>query len=50
MPDDLRRPNRESLYQPEQDGLIFPERPVFATHAEVRDYRKRHLVTAVLPA
>jgi len=47
MPDDLRRPNRESLYQPEQAGLIFPERPVFATHAEERDYRRRHLVAAV---
>lgn len=37
---------RESVYQPEQQGLIFPTRPTFATHAEERQYRKEHLVAA----
>ena len=37
---------RISLYQPEQEGLIFPEIPAFASHAEERDYRKKHLVAA----
>ena len=37
---------RESMYQPEQPGLIFPSRPVFATHAEERQYRKQRLVAA----
>lgn len=37
---------RESVYQPEQSGLIFPSRPVFATHAEERQYRKERLVVA----
>ena len=37
---------RISLYQPEQDGLIFPEVPEFADVAEEREYRKRHLVAA----
>ncbi len=37
---------KESVYQPDQEGLIFPERPVFTTHAEERDYRKRHLAAA----
>ena len=35
--------NRISLYQPEQKGLIFPEIPTFASHAEERQYRKQHL-------
>ena len=38
---------RESLYQPEQTGLIFPEMPHFNSVVEERDYRKRHLVAAV---
>ena len=37
---------RVSLYQPEQEGLIFPEVPEFANVAEERAYRKRHLVAA----
>lgn len=37
---------RESMYQPGQPGLIFPSRPVFATHAEERQYRKERLVAA----
>ena len=34
------------MYQPGQPGLIFPSRPVFATHAEERQYRKERLVAA----
>ncbi len=35
-----------SIYQPDQEGLIFPEIPEFKSAAEERDYRKRHLVAA----
>jgi ribulose-5-phosphate 4-epimerase/fuculose-1-phosphate aldolase len=38
---------RISLYQPEQPGLVFPERPVFDSLADERTYRKQHLVAAV---
>ncbi|MFJ9448937.1 MULTISPECIES: class II aldolase/adducin family protein [unclassified Herbaspirillum] len=37
---------RISVYQPEQQGLKFPEVPVFATHAEERQHRKERLVAA----
>ncbi|MDP9097077.1 MAG: hypothetical protein M3N26_11105, partial [Pseudomonadota bacterium] len=37
---------RISIYQPEQDGLIFPEMPKFETVAAERRYRKEHLVAA----
>lgn len=37
---------RVSIYQPEQEGLIYPEIPTFATHAEERQYRKERLVAA----
>lgn len=37
---------RVSIYQPEQKGLIFPEIPAFASHAQERQYRKEHLVAA----
>ena len=37
---------RTSIYQPEQQGLIFPEIPTFASYAEERRYRKEHLVAA----
>lgn len=37
---------RTSIYQPEQQGLIFPEEPAFATPAEEREDRKRRLVAA----
>jgi ribulose-5-phosphate 4-epimerase/fuculose-1-phosphate aldolase len=37
---------RESIYQPLQPGLIFPEKPQFATHAEERLHRKQRLVAA----
>ena len=35
-----------SLYQPDQQGLIFPEIPNFESVADERDYRKKHLVAA----
>lgn len=34
------------MYQPEQQGLKFPQVPVFATHAEERQHRKERLVAA----
>ncbi|MFF7709652.1 class II aldolase/adducin family protein [Pseudomonas sp. NPDC007930] len=37
---------RVSIYQPEQDGLIFPEIPAFSSFEEERQYRKKHLVAA----
>lgn len=38
--------NRVSIYQPEQQGLKFPEEPVFSSPAEAREHRKRRLVAA----
>ena len=37
---------RESIYQPEQEGLVFPEVPKFATAAEERLHRKQRLAAA----
>lgn len=37
---------RISVYQPTQPGLIFPEIPTFATHAEERQHRKERLAAA----
>lgn len=37
---------RTSLYQPEQEGLIFPQLPVFSSMADERLYRKKRLVAA----
>jgi ribulose-5-phosphate 4-epimerase/fuculose-1-phosphate aldolase len=37
---------RESIYQPLQAGLKFPEKPSFATPAEERAHRQRRLVAA----
>jgi ribulose-5-phosphate 4-epimerase/fuculose-1-phosphate aldolase len=37
---------RESIYQPEQQGLKFPETPRFRSHAEHRQHLKEHLVAA----
>lgn len=37
---------RKSIYDPIQEGLIYPERPVFATNAEERQHRKERLVAA----
>lgn len=42
----LDKLQRESIYQPEQPGLIFPERPVFDTHAQARRHRQVRLVAA----
>ena len=42
----LETDERISIYQPEQAGLTFPSRPVFASFAEERKYRKEHLVAA----
>ncbi|TMS56873.1 class II aldolase/adducin family protein [Imbroritus primus] len=38
--------DRISIYQPEQAGLIYPELPTFATHAEHRQHLKERLVAA----
>lgn len=37
---------RESIYQPQQAGLKFPERPSFATPAEERRHLQQRLVAA----
>lgn len=37
---------RISIYQPEQEGVIFPEIPKFKDVGEERAYRKAHLVAA----
>jgi ribulose-5-phosphate 4-epimerase/fuculose-1-phosphate aldolase len=37
---------RESIYQPEQEGLVFPEIPRFATVAEERRHRQERLAAA----
>jgi ribulose-5-phosphate 4-epimerase/fuculose-1-phosphate aldolase len=42
----LDKTQRESIYQPEQLGLKFPEIPEFKTHAETRQHRKERLVAA----
>jgi ribulose-5-phosphate 4-epimerase/fuculose-1-phosphate aldolase len=47
MPDSHPTPDKVSIYQPDQPGLIFPEIPTFASHAEERLHRKQHLVAAV---
>ena len=38
--------NRVSIYQPEQDGLIFPELPQFNSVEAERHHRKERLVAA----
>ncbi|HQT66222.1 MAG: class II aldolase/adducin family protein [Rhodospirillales bacterium 20-60-12] len=38
--------NRISIYQPEQEGLIFPEIPKFANVGAERQHRKERLVAA----
>ena len=45
---DSQRPARgaRSVYEPEQAGLLFPQRPVFSDLAGERQYRKEHLVAA----
>lgn len=42
----LLRDGRISIYQPEQKGLVFPERPEFDDVADERRHRKEHLVAA----
>ena len=37
---------RVSIYQPTQEGVIFPELPIFATHAKERQHRKERLAAA----
>ena len=37
---------RISIYQPEQEGLIFPQIPTFSSHAEHRRHLKERLVGA----
>ncbi|KWI64314.1 class II aldolase/adducin family protein [Burkholderia ubonensis] len=37
---------RVSIYQPEQEGLIFPQLPAFSTHAEHRRHLQERLVGA----
>ena len=37
---------RVSIYQPEQDGRIFPGIPEFRSHEEHRHYLKQRLVAA----
>lgn len=53
MPDTIKKsqsaqakPGNISIYQPKQPGLIFPEIPIFETHAEERQHRKERLVAA----
>lgn len=41
-----RKPERVSIYQPEQEGLIYPEIPVFDNVADERQHRKERLVAA----
>jgi ribulose-5-phosphate 4-epimerase/fuculose-1-phosphate aldolase len=43
--DPASRP-RESIYQPEQAGLVFPSVPVFSNAAEARQHLKERLVGA----
>lgn len=38
--------SNRSVYEPDQPGRIFPQRPVFSDHASEREYRKTHLVAA----
>jgi ribulose-5-phosphate 4-epimerase/fuculose-1-phosphate aldolase len=48
MPDTVEplAPAPISIYQPKQEGLIFPEVPRFASFAEERQHRKERLVAA----
>jgi len=42
----LMAQDRVSIYQPEQEGRIFPTIPEFRSHEEHRDYLKQRLVAA----
>jgi ribulose-5-phosphate 4-epimerase/fuculose-1-phosphate aldolase len=39
-------PARASIYQPRQEGLVFPELPAFSSVAEARQHRKERLAVA----
>ena len=45
-PNELNLGQRESIYQPEQPGLIFPDRPRFESYAQERQHLKERLVAA----
>lgn len=45
-PTALQLDAKRSIYQPKQEGLIFPQIPSFATHEEERQHRKERLVAA----
>jgi ribulose-5-phosphate 4-epimerase/fuculose-1-phosphate aldolase len=45
-PEEVRRDERVSIYQPEQAGLQFPQVPSFASHQEHRVHLKQRLVAA----
>ena len=42
----LVKDGKVSIYQPEQEGLIFPELPTFTRHAAHRQHLKERLVGA----
>src|SRR6266852_2680873 len=42
----LVKDGKVSIYQPEQEGLIFPELPTFTNHAAHRQHLKERLVGA----
>jgi ribulose-5-phosphate 4-epimerase/fuculose-1-phosphate aldolase len=42
----VSKPEKVSIYQPDQSGLTFPELPVFSSHAEQRQHLKERLVAA----
>ncbi|WP_027855170.1 class II aldolase/adducin family protein [Marinobacterium litorale] len=42
----LRKSGRTSIYQPEQEGLIYPEEPSFSSREEERRHLKERLVGA----
>ncbi|MGH8778066.1 class II aldolase/adducin family protein [Paraburkholderia sp.] len=45
-PESIVKPGKLSIYQPDQQGLIFPELPVFRNAAEQRRHLKERLVGA----
>ncbi|CAB3766659.1 class II aldolase/adducin family protein [Paraburkholderia solisilvae] len=45
-PQSIVKPGKVSIYQPDQEGLIYPELPTFRTAAEHRQHLKEHLVGA----
>jgi ribulose-5-phosphate 4-epimerase/fuculose-1-phosphate aldolase len=45
-PESIVKPGKISIYQPDQQGLIFPELPVFRNASEQRQHLKERLVGA----